>query len=128
MMKTKMMTITRISGFAFTFHWKSFGWKLERRSIPYSELSKFSEVLAAGTAAALVPIKSITSRSNNEKFDYLSSDEPGPVCVRLLTTLKGVQQGKVKDQWGWLDQVPEPKEFTKTNGLETNGHTIDNLP
>jgi branched-chain amino acid aminotransferase len=74
-----------------------------------------------------VPIKSITCRSKNDKFEYLTGDEPGPVCVKLLTTLKGVQQGKIADQWGWLDRVPEPKGFAKSNGVEEN-KTIDELP
>jgi branched-chain amino acid aminotransferase len=58
-----------------------------------------------------VPIKSITSRSQNDKITYLSGEEPGPVCVKLLTTLKGVQQGKVEDKWGWLDHVKEPQGY-----------------
>ncbi|RDA95931.1 hypothetical protein CP533_5891 [Ophiocordyceps camponoti-saundersi (nom. inval.)] len=41
---------------------RSFGWKTERRTVLYTELPCFSEVIAAGTAAALVPIRSITRR------------------------------------------------------------------
>jgi branched-chain amino acid aminotransferase len=43
--------------------------------------------------------------------------EPGPVCVKLLTTLKAVQQGKLEDKWGWLDQVPEPPSRNLKNGV-----------
>lgn len=61
---------------------------------------------AAGTAAALVPIKSITMRSRNDEFKYQDGgDEPGPAVVKLLAQLKGIQQGKVKDQFGWLAEV-----------------------
>ena len=89
---------------------------------------------AAGTAAALVPIKSITMRSTNDKFVYRDgSDEVGPVCSRLLTTLKGIQQGKIKDTFGWLDTVPPAKGYLhrgQANGL--NGtqpdKTVDELP
>ncbi|PHH58641.1 hypothetical protein CDD80_2072 [Ophiocordyceps camponoti-rufipedis] len=36
---------------------RSFGWKTERRPVPYTELPVFSEVMAAGTAAGLLPIR-----------------------------------------------------------------------
>ncbi len=90
-------------------------------------------MLAAGTAAALVPIKSITRKSHNETTSYITADseEPGPVCVKLLTTLKGIQNGKIKDTFGWnlkVEQV-DLKQFNvgeQTNG--TNGENIDTLP
>ena len=112
---------------------RSLGWKVECRSIKYEELPSFTEVMAAGTAAALVPIKSIMMRSRNDKFLYQGgSDEPGPACVKLLTTLKGIQQGKIKDTFGWLDYVKEAKGFKKkpvTNGVDigVNGN-VDKLP
>lgn len=120
---------------------KSLGWNVEVRpvcfphlhatptrtkqmQILYPELSSFSEVLAAGTAAALVSIASITLDSKSETFTYLTTEEPGPVAVELLTTLKGIQVGKVKDTFGWNDVVPKAKGYTTaeaTNGKATNG-------
>jgi branched-chain amino acid aminotransferase len=85
-------------------------------------------VLAAGTAAALVPIKSITYESKGEKFTYKdASHEPGPVCVKLLTTLKGIQQGKIEDKQNWLLQVDKPDLWGKqgANGVR---ETVDQLP
>ncbi|ERS99654.1 branched-chain amino acid aminotransferase [Sporothrix schenckii 1099-18] len=110
---------------------RSFGWKVERRVIKYSELPTFTEVFAAGTAAALVPIRSITRQltpghaqslgaggasvpanvainsSGEEVVTYMpdSQTEAGPVCLRLLTQLKGVQLGKVEDQFKWCAAV-----------------------
>ena len=114
---------------------KSFGWKVERRPIRYEELPEFTEIMAAGTAAGLVPIKSITMRSRNDKFLYQGgADEPGPACVKILTKLKGIQQGKVKDEFGWLEYVKEPTDFPRksaVNGVEVmNGvpGNIDKLP
>lgn len=110
---------------------KSFGWKVECRPIKYNEISTFTEVMAAGTAAALVPIKSITMRSRNDRFTYQGeSDDPGPACKKLLTTLKSIQQGKTKDSFGWLDYVKEPKGFPSTNGVSTDGvdGSVDQLP
>ena len=98
---------------------ESFGWKVEKRRIPYEELSEFSEVLAAGTAAALVPLKSISMRSRSQTFTY---EAPGPVCTQLLDRYKAIQRGYVKDPFGWLDFVEEPGDWqTKENG-KVNGH------
>ncbi|MCJ1350641.1 MAG: hypothetical protein MMC33_000622 [Icmadophila ericetorum] len=115
---------------------ESLGWSVEKRPIPYTELPSFSEVLAAGTAAALVPIKSITMKSRRDKFIIgEGGNEPGPACVKLLTTLKGIQMGKIDDKFGWLSVVDEPKDYgyeassSEANGM--NGHmngSIDKLP
>ncbi|KAK0937605.1 hypothetical protein LTR29_010827 [Friedmanniomyces endolithicus] len=107
---------------------KSWGWKVEKRSIPYSELASFDEVIAAGTAAALVPIRSIAMKSKGDKFTYLEGEEPGPCLVKLLAQLKGIQSGKVKDSFGWCDEVKECKEgdYDVTGGKKVengvNGH------
>lgn len=113
---------------------KSLGWNVECRPITYGELPSFAEVMAVGTAAALLPIKSITMKSKNEKFLYRDGkDEYGPVCLKLLRTLQGIQLGKIKDTFGWLQYVGEPKDFPSkpsTNGLEDlNGveDSVDNL-
>ena len=89
--------------------------------------------MAAGTAAALVPIRSITRRSDNKTSSYIpeSSEEPGPVCLKLLTTLKGIQLGKIKDTFGWNSKVEEVdvKKYAtgeQTNGV--NGENLDQLP
>ncbi|KAL7272810.1 hypothetical protein RUND412_004372 [Rhizina undulata] len=86
---------------------RDFGWKVEVRPVKFEECNNFVEVMAAGTAAALVPIKSITMKSNDTKIKYCG-DEPGPHVVKLLNALKGIQQGKIEDKWGWLQKVAEP--------------------
>jgi branched-chain amino acid aminotransferase len=80
--------------------------------------------MAAGTAAALVPIQSITMKSKNDTFTYLKgSEEPGPICLQLLSTLKGIQQGKIKDTFGWLDHVEEAQGYWSRDGTteQSNG-------
>lgn len=113
---------------------RSFGWKVERRAILYPELASFSEVMAAGTAAALVPIRSITRRKvvgaglpadsprvskegDSETVTFLpaSQEEAGEVCLKLLTQLKAIQLGKVDDEFGWR------VEISKGDG-EIKGH------
>lgn len=98
------------------------GWKVERRRVPYEELPEFSEVIAAGTAAALVPVKSITRQSRGDKFLYQGGSEtPGPALVKLLDVYKGIQQGKTKDPFGWLDYVQEPSEWKAARKGVVNG-------
>lgn len=110
---------------------RSLGWKVERREIRYDELAEFDEVMAAGTAASLVPVKSITMRSRGDKFEYAGKDgKPGPVITKLLAMLKGIQQGTVKDQFGWQRTVQEPKNF-EAEGSDVNVSakgSVDALP
>lgn len=89
---------------------KSLGWKVEKRSIKYEELPLFSEVMAVGTAAALLPIKSITRKSTSDKFVYQhGADQPGPCTAKLSDTIKGIQKGKIEDTFGWCVRVEETK-------------------
>ena len=114
---------------------KSLGWKVEKRLITYAELPSFSEIMAAGTAAALFSIQSITMRSKNDKFLYGNqSNKYGPACIKLLNILKGIQQGTIKDTFKWLDYVEEPKDFPSpptvngTHFLNGGEDSVDKLP
>lgn len=87
--------------------------------------------MAAGTAAGLVPIRSITRHvpasnprslaatnashervsvsDDTEIVTYLpeSQEDAGPICLKLLNQLKGIQLGKVEDKFGWCFKVSE---------------------
>jgi branched-chain amino acid aminotransferase len=89
--------------------------------------------MAAGTAAALVPIRSITRESRSETFTYIpaGSEEPGPIFAKLLTTLQGVQLGKIKDTFGWNSEVKQVDTKNYGPGEITNGvnaEHVDKLP
>lgn len=90
--------------------------------------------MAAGTAAALVPIRSITRYSDNKTTEYIpsSSEDPGAICEKLLTTLKGIQAGKLKDTFGWNKIVEklDIKNFTNAETNDSNGlnGNLDQLP
>jgi branched-chain amino acid aminotransferase len=89
----------------------------------------FDEVLAAGTAAALVPIKSITMDSRGDRFTYPEAEkEVPPVCAKLLSTLKGLQQGKIEDKQNWLYRVERPEQFGQTTKSNGSAHTVGQLP
>lgn len=90
-----------------------FGFAVERRRVAYEEIKEFNEVFAAGTAAALVPIRSITMRSREDKFTFdcgADGQSGGDICVKLLQMLKSVQAGKVEDQFGWNLTVQKPPQ------------------
>lgn len=77
-----------------------------RKQIPYTELPNFTEVVAVGTAAALVSIRSITRELSDDKFFYRDgANEAGPCCVKLTKALQDIQRGRARDTFGWLDQV-----------------------
>ncbi|KAJ5226167.1 Aminotransferase lcsP [Penicillium chermesinum] len=65
-------SVTAASVVEFVQH---IGYQVEKRPVKYAELSQFYEIIAAGTAAALLP--------------YRSSDQNqgGNVCVKLLQKL-----------------------------------------
>lgn len=161
---------------------RSWGWKVEQRpvstcllpcmrgarlgcrrrryansdtQIKYSELPQFAEVMAAGTAAALVPIRSITRRMDasspqslaqsasehprvaikdgEETITYIpdSQEASGPLALKLLTQLKAIQLGKVEDKFGWCFKVEEAdgKKVMPARSPESNsnGQTVDQL-
>jgi branched-chain amino acid aminotransferase len=110
--------------------------------------------MAAGTAAALVPIRSITRRcdpsatqsissavgkhhrlssdAESETVTYIADEEPdaGPLCLRLLKQLQGIQLGKVKDEFGWcfgVTQEDGAKASVEAKASGSNGQTVDQL-
>lgn len=109
--------------------------------------------MAAGTAASLVPIRSITRRmaASNPKslvatlqsHPRLSADEAkgeetityipdtqedaGSHCLKLLSQLKGIQLGKVEDKFGWCFKISE-EDRKRAKGPETaNGASNGSL-
>lgn len=110
--------------------------------------------MAAGTAAALVPIRSITRRvapsspgsissaskdhqrvssdAGSEKVTYIdeNQEDAGPICLKLLTQLKAIQLGKVQDSFGWCAAV-SAEDGQKAEGVPQasngNGQTVDQM-
>ncbi|EAW23584.1 branched-chain amino acid aminotransferase [Aspergillus fischeri NRRL 181] len=110
-----------------------FGFAVKKRRIGYDEIKEFKEVIAAGTAAALVPIRSITMRSRGDKFTFDCGEDGqsgGEVCIKLLQTLKGIQAGKIEDKFGWnciVDQAPPATWLEGATGHEQDAEGI-NVP
>lgn len=83
------------------------GYAVEKREIEWKEVigGGFKEVCAVGTAAGLVPIRSITR--GEKKVAYLEGETPGKYAVELLQKLRDVQFGRVEDAKGWRFEVTE---------------------
>lgn len=104
--------------------------------------------MAAGTAASLVPIRSITRRmaasdpkslaatvqshsrlsvdkaKGEETVTYVpdTQEDAGPLCLKLLSQLKGIQTGKAEDKFDWCFKVSaEDREKAKGHEILTNG-------
>jgi len=99
--------------------------------------------MAAGTAASLVPIRSITRRvpasdprslsatvksharlsvddaKGEETIAYIadSQEDAGPLCLRLLSQLKAIQTGKAEDKFDWCVKV-SAEDQQKAKGHE----------
>ncbi|NOY97473.1 MAG: branched-chain amino acid aminotransferase [Chlorobi bacterium] len=76
------------------------GLKVERRKVPYEELSDFEEVGACGTAAVISPIKRIYDADYDVEFNYGS--EPGKWSTKLYNKLRAIQYGDAPDNYGWV--------------------------
>ncbi|KAF4456651.1 branched-chain amino acid aminotransferase [Fusarium albosuccineum] len=112
---------------------RSYGWKVEKRPIKYTELHEFKEIFAAGTAAALVPIRSITRRQGGqtETLSYIpdGQEEPGALFEKLLTHLKDIQLGRAEDKFGWRFLVSKKDKDVAGAAEARNGDatTVDQM-
>ena len=86
---------------------KTFGWDVQVRPVKFSEVieGKFDECCAAGTAAAITPVGSISYTDPQGKRQTAQiGPEPktaGPYFVKLLQELTGLQAGDREDTFGW---------------------------
>lgn len=102
---------------------RDLGWDVEKKAVLFSDdpesspLSTFTEVLAVGTAAAAVPIRSITRPSTSQKFTFAAAEsaasssdpaaeEPGPASgLNLARMIADIQHGVAPDKFGWCWEV-----------------------
>lgn len=84
------------------------GYTLERRTVKYTELAGFSEVLAVGTAASILPVATIARESSGDHFVYCPQGKPGPVAVELNQAIANVIRGRDGNVHDWLHEVSFP--------------------
>ena len=79
------------------------GLKVERRQVPWQELSEFEEVGACGTAAVISPIKGVYDADNDNWYKY--GEEPGQVSTKLYNKLRAIQYGDEEDTHNWVEII-----------------------
>ncbi|KAF9143856.1 hypothetical protein BG015_000285 [Linnemannia schmuckeri] len=84
---------------------KSFGWNVENRVIPFTEIleNRFEEIAACGTAAVITPVKSIERQGVKTLIGTSKTQAAiGPGFLRLFTAMRGIQNGDLEDPYGWM--------------------------
>ena len=81
------------------------GWVVEKADVPFSTLSSLDEVVAVGTAAAAVPIRSITRLSTDETYSFPNSDSQNGNIAGLARVMTQIQRGRAQDVEGWRWEV-----------------------
>ncbi len=81
------------------------GWVVEKADVPFATLGTLDEVVAVGTAAAAVPIRSITRLSTDETYSFPNSDSESGGIVGLARVMTQIQRGRADDAEGWRWEV-----------------------
>ena len=92
---------------------------LLREKIKFDEVPTFSEIFAVGTAACLVPVRSITRRSTRQKFSFgAAQTAPGPLCEALSKKLDAVMRGQATDSFNWGYAIGGKEQATEEDRSE----------
>jgi branched-chain amino acid aminotransferase len=97
--------ITRDSVLHLTRSWEM---KVSERMIGLDEIltalesGKLKEAFASGTAAVISPVGKLTYRG---KEYPIHQGKVGPLSQKLYDQIIGIQYGKIKDPYGWMEKV-----------------------
>lgn len=84
------------------------GYEVEERQIDVNELmadiraGKVSEAFGSGTAAVITPVGKLCYK---DEVQQLTGGQVGEITQKLYDTLTGIQTGKLKDDFGWVQFV-----------------------
>lgn len=73
-------------------------WVVERREVKFSEVGGLDEVVAVGTAASAVPIRSLSRLETGEKYTFGGSKGR---LAELAGRMTEIQRGRREDTEGW---------------------------
>jgi branched-chain amino acid aminotransferase len=79
------------------------GLRVEHRPVEAAELANFAEAGLVGTATIITPVGAIQYR--NRLIQYGSTDEVGPVSLKLRNALLDLQTGDAPDPHGWTREI-----------------------
>jgi branched-chain amino acid aminotransferase len=102
---TILAGITRGSVIRMARDW---GMKVSERRISLDEVlaalerGTLKEAFATGTAATISPVGKLAYRG---KTYSVNDGKVGPLAQRLYDTIMGIQYGRVKDPYGWVEKV-----------------------
>jgi branched-chain amino acid aminotransferase len=102
---TILAGITRDSVIHMARDW---GMKVSERRISLDEVlaalerGTLKEAFATGTAAVISPVGKLAYRG---KTYPVNNGNVGPLAQKLYDTIMGIQYGKVKDPYGWMEKV-----------------------
>lgn len=81
---------------------KEFGFEVKEQSISRESLYLADEVFMTGTAAEVIPVRSV----DNIK---IKDGSRGPVTKQIQDAYFGLFNGEYKDKWDWLNYIDEEK-------------------
>ena len=90
------------------------GWEVKKEPVPFSSVAMMNEVVAVGTAAAAVPVESITRQSTSEIFEFKHG---GKALLGLATKMADIQRGRTVDTEGWCYDIAGHSERSTLNKL-----------
>jgi len=97
--------ITRKTVIEVARHW---GMPVEERQISIEEVydahasGKLEEVFGSGTAAVISPVGELSWKG--QKI-VINGNQTGPTSQKLFDFVTGLQYGRLKDEFGWVDEV-----------------------
>lgn len=83
------------------------GWEVDKRPVPFSSVAELDEVVAVGTAAAAVPVESITRQSTGEIFEFKGVEKR---LLSLAAKIADIQRRRAIDIEGWCYDIYGPPE------------------
>jgi branched-chain amino acid aminotransferase len=82
---------------------RDFGYEVIERAIAPSELTLAEEIFLTGTAAELVPVRSV---------DDHEIGEPGEITRHVQAKLDDALHGRAPEYQEWLDLIEQPSKVT----------------
>ncbi|XP_047342433.1 branched-chain-amino-acid aminotransferase 2, chloroplastic-like [Impatiens glandulifera] len=77
------------------------GFETEEKCIPIEELLEADQVFCTGTAVGVATVGSVTYKE--KRVEYKNGE--GLVCEKLHSALRGIQEGMVQDNRGWVVEI-----------------------
>jgi branched-chain amino acid aminotransferase len=84
---------------------ETIGLTVERRPVPFEEVTTFDEAAECGTAAVITPISQIDDLDENKQYTISKDGNVGPVCEKLYNKLRAIQYGDEPDPFGWVTVI-----------------------